>query len=729
MDILATLTEEFSLRQAQVEAVVNLIDEGNTIPFIARYRKEVHGGMDDQTLRSLSERLEYLRGLEKQREDVKERIEAAGALTPELLSALEKAATLAEIEDIYRPYRPKRRTRATIAKEKGLEPLAAALWEQGNGDPLEMAAAYVDEEKEVTAPEEALSGALDILAEQISDDASLRRRLRVVAFAQAELVAKAVDPEAETVYKMYYDFRQPVRTAAGHRVLAVNRGEKEEALKVSVEFDREKALSIVYSASVKQPCEKNACSEAVRQAAEDSYDRLIFPSLEREIRASLTENASEAAIKVFSVNLRQLLMQPPVKGKTALGLDPGYRTGCKVAVVDETGRVLDTGVIYPTHSGRKVEEAKEFLSGLIRKYKVQIIAIGNGTASRETEQFTAGVIAGLKEEGAEFLPAYAMVSEAGASVYSASPLAAKEFPQFDLTLRSAVSIARRLQDPLAELVKIDPKAIGVGQYQHDMPQKRLNEALSGVVEDCVNSVGVDLNTASPSLLEKVSGLSQAVSKNIVAYREENGAFKSRAELKKVPKLGPKAFEQCAGFLRVPESAEMLDHTAVHPESYSAAKGLLKLCGYSAEDLRENRISGLPERLSAFGEEKAAQELGTGVPTLKDIVSELLKPGRDPRDELPPVLLRSDVLSADDLKVGMELSGTVRNVTDFGAFVDIGVHQDGLVHISQICKKFIRHPGEVLHVGDVVRVKVLSVENNGKRIGLSMRDVPQNTNLQ
>ena len=702
MDILATLTEEFSLRQAQVEAVVNLIDEGNTIPFIARYRKEVHGGMDDQTLRSLSERLEYLRGLEKQREDVKERIEAAGALTPELLSALEKAATLAEIEDIYRPYRPKRRTRATIAKEKGLELLAASLWEQGNGDPLEMAAAYVDEEKEVTTPEEAFNGALDILAEQISDDASLRRRLRVVAFAQAELVAKAVDPEAETVYKMYYDFRQPVRSAAGHRVLAVNRGEKEEALKVSVEFDREKALSIVYSASVKQPCEKNACSEAVRQAAEDSYDRLIFPSLEREIRASLTENASEAAIKVFSVNLRQLLMQPPVKGKTALGLDPGYRTGCKVAVVDETGRVLDTGVIYPTHSGRKVEEAKEFLSGLI---------------------------AALKEEGVEPLPAYAMVSEAGASVYSASPLAAKEFPQFDLTLRSAVSIARRLQDPLAELVKIDPKAIGVGQYQHDMPQKRLNEALSGVVEDCVNSVGVDLNTASPSLLEKVSGLSQAVSKNIVAYREENGAFKSRAELKKVPKLGPKAFEQCAGFLRVPESAEMLDHTAVHPESYSAAKGLLKLCGYSAEDLRENRISGLPERLSAFGEEKAAQELGTGVPTLKDIVSELLKPGRDPRDELPPVLLRSDVLSADDLKVGMELSGAVRNVTDFGAFVDIGVHQDGLVHISQICKKFIRHPGEVLHVGDVVRVKVLSVENNGKRIGLSMRDVPQNTSLQ
>ena len=726
MDILASLTEEFSLRRSQVEAVVNLIDEGNTIPFIARYRKEVHGGMDDQALRALSERLSYLRGLEKQREDVKNRIEEAGALTPELLSALEKASTLAEIEDIYRPYRPKRRTRATIAKEKGLEPLAAAILEQGEGDPLEMAAAYVDPEKELETAEDALNGALDIIAEQISDDASLRRRLRVVASAQAELVAKAADPEADTVYKMYYDFRQPVRTIAGHRVLAINRGEKEDVLKVSLELDRERALSIVYSASVKNA---NQCGEAVRRAAEDSYDRLIFPSLEREIRSSLTETASEDAIKVFSVNLRQLLMQPPVKGKTALGLDPGYRTGCKVAVVDETGRVLDTGVIYPTHSGRKVEEAKEFLSGLIRKHKVQIIAIGNGTASRETEQFTSGVIADLKKEGFSPLPAYAMVSEAGASVYSASPLAAKEFPQFDLTLRSAVSIARRLQDPLAELVKIDPKAIGVGQYQHDMPQKRLNEALSGVVEDCVNSVGVDLNTASPSLLEKVSGLSQAVSKNIVTYREENGAFKSRAELKKVPKLGPKAFEQCAGFLRVPESAEMLDHTAVHPESYGAAKGLLKLCGYSSEDLRNNRLSDLPQRLSAFGEEKAAKELETGVPTLRDIVSELLKPGRDPRDELPPVLLRSDVLSADDLKVGMELSGTVRNVTDFGAFVDIGVHQDGLVHISQICKKFIRHPGEVLHVGDVVRVKVLSVENNGKRIGLSMRDVSQDQTAQ
>ncbi len=608
-----------------------------------------------------------------------------------------------------------------MPREKGLEPLAAAILEQREGDPLEMAAAYVDPEKELETAEDALNGALDIIAEQISDDASLRRRLRVVASAQAELVAKAADPEADTVYKMYYDFRQPVRTIAGHRVLAINRGEKEDVLKVSLELDRERALSIVYSASVKNA---GLCGEAVRRAAEDSYDRLIFPSLEREIRSSLTETASEDAIKVFSVNLRQLLMQPPVKGKTALGLDPGYRTGCKVAVVDETGRVLDTGVIYPTHSGRKVEEAKEFLSGLIRKHKVQIIAIGNGTASRETEQFTSGVIADLKKEGFSPLPTYAMVSEAGASVYSASPLAAKEFPQFDLTLRSAISIARRLQDPLAELVKIDPKAIGVGQYQHDMPQKRLNEALSGVVEDCVNSVGVDLNTASPSLLEKVSGLSQAVSKNIVAYREENGAFKSRAELKKVPKLGPKAFEQCAGFLRVPESAEMLDHTAVHPESYGAAKGLLKLCGYSSEDLRKNRLSDLPQRLSAFGEEKAAQELETGVPTLRDIVSELLKPGRDPRDELPPVLLRSDVLSADDLKVGMELSGTVRNVTDFGAFVDIGVHQDGLVHISQICKKFIRHPGEVLHVGDVVRVKVLSVENNGKRIGLSMRDVSQ-----
>lgn len=721
MDIVAELTLQFPLSRGQAEAVIGLIDEGNTIPFIARYRKEVHGGADDQVLRAFSERLEYLRGLEKRREEVKNLIETAGALTPEIAASIDKAATLSEIDDIYRPFRPKRRTRATIAKEKGLEPLAEAIWAQEEKLPLDLAAGYINEEKEVLSAEDALAGALDILAEQISDDASLRKRLRVVANEKAELVSKAADPEAETVYSMYYDFRQPVKTIAGHRVLAINRGEKEEILKASIDLDREKALSIVYSASVKK---QNDCGEAVRQAAEDSYDRLIFPSLEREIRASLSETASEAAIKVFSVNLRQLLMQPPVKGKVAVGLDPGYRTGCKVAVVDATGRVLDTGVIYPTHSAGKAEEAKGFLTALIQKHKAQIIAIGNGTASRETEQFAACVIADLKAAGYEPLPAYAMVSEAGASVYSASPLAAKEFPQFDLTLRSAVSIARRLQDPLAELVKIDPKAIGVGQYQHDMPQKRLNEALSGVVEDCVNSVGVDLNTASPSLLEKVSGLSQTVSGNIVAYREENGAFRSRAELKKVPKLGPKAFEQCAGFLRVMESDETLDHTAVHPESYSAAKGLLKLCGYTQEDLKANRLADLPERLKQVGEEEAAQKLGAGVPTLRDIVSELLKPGRDPRDELPPVLLRSDVLSAEDLKAGMELSGTVRNVTDFGAFVDIGVHQDGLVHISQISKKFIRHPGELLHVGDVVKVRVLSVENNGKRIGLTMKDVPQ-----
>ncbi|NLJ30485.1 MAG: RNA-binding transcriptional accessory protein [Clostridiales bacterium] len=713
MDFVQTLANQFQLQQWQIQKVIELIDEGNTIPFIARYRKEAHGSLDDQTLREISERLEYLRSLEKRREEVAELIAASGSMTDEISAALAAAATLSEIDDVYRPFRPKRRTRASVAKEKGLEPLADAIWEQKrNVVPEELAPAYVNPELGVETAEDALAGALDILAERISDDAGIRKRLRVVAMAQAELVSKAAKPDEDSVYAQYYDFRQPVSKIAGHRVLAVDRGEREEFLKVRVELDRPKGLNIVDSVSVSG---EGPCAEAVRRAASDAYDRLIFPAIEREVRNALTESAAESAIRVFSVNLRQLLMQPPVKGRVTMGLDPGYRTGCKVAVVDATGRVLDTNVIYPTHSQAKVEQAKQVVSGLIRKYGVQVIAIGNGTASRETELFAADVI---RELGTGV--SYMVVSEAGASVYSASKLAAQEFPEFDVTLRSAVSIARRLQDPLAELVKIDPKAIGVGQYQHDMPKKQLEEALGGVVEDCVNTVGVDLNTASPSLLEKVAGVSAAVSKNIVTYREENGAFSSRAELKKVPKLGPKAFEQCAGFLRVSESRNILDNTAVHPESYDAAKALLRLCGYREDDVKNGKIAGLREKVSAVGEEEAAKRIGAGVPTLRDIVTELLRPGRDPRDELPAPLLRTDVLGMEDLKPGMELTGTVRNVIDFGAFVDIGVHQDGLVHISQICDKFIKHPGEVLKVGDIVKVRVLSVDLKKQRISLTMK---------
>lgn len=716
MNFAQALADQFSLKLWQTEKVIELIDEGNTIPFIARYRKEAHGSLDDQTLRELSERLEYLRGLEKRREEVRGLIDAAGALTPEVAAALDAASTLAELDDVYRPYRPKRRTRASVAKERGLSPLAELLLAQKPGvDPLAEAARFVDAEKDVPTAEDALAGARDIIAESVSDDASLRKRLRVVAMAQAELVSKAAKPDEDSVYAQYYDFHQPVRQAAGHRVLAVDRGEREGFLKVSIVFDRARALSIVESVCVRG---SSACTEQVRLAAEDGYDRLIFPSLEREIRAALTEQADEAAIKVFRTNLRQLLMQPPVKGKVAIGLDPGYRTGCKVAVVDPTGRVLDTGVIYPTHSQAKKDEAARTLRRLIERHGAQVIAIGNGTASRETELFTAQVLASLRADGRP-APSYMVVSEAGASVYSASKLAAQEFPDFDVTLRSAVSIARRLQDPLAELVKIDPKAIGVGQYQHDMPPKQLGEALGGVVEDCVNTVGVDLNTASPSLLEKVSGVSAAVSKNIVAYREENGAFRSRAELKKVPKLGPRAFEQCAGFLRVPESASVLDNTAVHPESYDAAKKLLALCGRSLGDVKSGSLGDLAADVEKLGFAKAAEQVGVGEPTLRDIVAELLRPGRDPRDELPPPLLRSDVLSMEDLRPGMELTGTVRNVIDFGAFVDIGVHQDGLVHISRICKRFIKHPGEVLKVGDVVNVRVLDVDLKKKRISLTM----------
>ena len=709
MDICAVLASEFHLRPAQVENTVKLIDDGNTIPFIARYRKEATGSLDDQVLRELSERLAYLRSLDEQRQKVRAVIEEQGALTEELAAALDAAATLTEVEDLYRPYRPKRKTRASIAKARGLEPLADAIYaqEQKSAEPLELAAAYLSDE--VPTPADALQGAKDILAERISDDAGIRKRLRVVCMANGFLVSKAAKDE-DSVYAMYADFREPLSKVAGHRVLAVNRGEREEFLKVSVEFDRARALPIVCSGHVQ---EDSPCTSAVREAAEDAYDRLIFPSIEREIRSELTEKASDAAIKVFSVNLRNLLMQPPVKGKVALGLDPGYRTGCKAAVVDATGKVLDTGVIYPVPPHNKVEQARALVTRWIETYRVEIIAIGNGTASHETEVFTADLLKSL-HTGA----AYMVVSEAGASVYSASKLAAEEFPDYDVSLRSAVSIARRLQDPLAELVKIDPKAIGVGQYQHDMPQNHLSAALDGVVEDCVNTVGVDLNTASAPLLARVAGLSSVVSKNIVAFREENGVFTSRAQLKKVPKLGPKAFEQCAGFLRVPESQNLLDNTAVHPESYDAAKGLLALCGLTLEEAGKDRR--LTAKVEELGAAALAEKLGIGEPTLRDIAAELQRPGRDPRDELPPPLLRTDVMGIEDFKPGMELTGTVRNVIDFGAFVDIGVHQDGLVHISQITNRFIKHPSEVLKVGDVVKVWVLTVDVPKKRISLTMK---------
>ena len=730
MDYASALQAQFGLQAWQANNIIQLIDEGNTIPFIARYRKEAHGSLDDQKLREVSERLEYLRSLEKRREEVRQLITEADCMTGEVEAALNAAETLSELDDVYRPFRPKRKTRASVARARGLAPLAEQIFAQkaGTPEPLELARAYVDQEKEVPDAAAALQGAMDIIAEMLSDDAGIRKRLRVVAMAQAVLASKAADPEMDSVYAEYYEFREPVRRIAGYRVLAVDRGEREGFLKVAVELDRARGLGIVCSVAVNPAAQSAAqfaapespCTAVCRAAAEDAYDRLIFPAIEREVRAALTENAAESAIQVFRTNLRQLLMQPPVKGKVAMGLDPGYRTGCKVAVVDPTGRVLDTGVIYPTHSKAKVEEGKKYLKDLILRRGVEIIAIGNGTASRETEAFAAGVIRELAGAGHTPAPAYMLVSEAGASVYSASKLAAQEFPDFDVTLRSAVSIARRLQDPLAELVKIDPKAIGVGQYQHDMPPKRLGEALGGVVEDCVNTVGVDLNTASPSLLEQVSGISAAVSKNIVAYREENGAFHSRSELKKVPKLGPKAFEQCAGFLRVAESENVLDNTAVHPESYAAAKELLKLCGFGLDGVRAGSLTGLPEKVEAIGYAAAAEKIGVGEPTLRDIVSELLRPGRDPRDELPPPLLRADVLSIEDLKPGMELTGTVRNVIDFGAFVDIGVHEDGLVHISKICNRFIKHPSEVLKVGDVVKVWVVSVDIPKKRIALTMR---------
>ncbi len=707
------LAQEFNIREEYAGNIISLLDEGNTIPFIARYRKEMHGTLDDQTIRAISERLEYLRSLDKRRGEVAGLIEGLGQMNDEIRAALDNAVILSEIEDIYRPYKPKRRTRASAAREKGLEGLAQAIFAQENIDADAEADKYINEEKGVSCREEALAGAMDIIAEDISDNAEIRKRLKNIIRLNADLRSKAADPEKESVYSQYYDYSEPVRSIAGHRVLAVDRGEREGFLKVSIDIDAEKCLTIICRLMIKA---QNTCADLVRAAISDSYSRLIFPSVEREIRSELTDAADEQAIKLFAMNLRQLLMQPPVKGYTAIGLDPGYRTGCKLAVVDATGRVLDTAVIYPTHSAAQIERSKQTLKNMIKKYGAGIIAIGNGTASKETEMFTAECIGEIDDK-----VSYMVVSEAGASVYSASKSAAAEMPELDLTLRSAVSIARRLQDPLAELVKIEPKAIGVGQYQHDMPQKRLSEALDGVVEDCVNTVGADLNTASPALLSRVSGITSAVSGNIVAYREENGAFTSRAELKKVPKLGPKAFEQCAGFLRVSESVEPLDNTAVHPESYKAARELLRLCGYEPEDIRNGGVGELRSRVEAIGAENAAAHIGTGVPTLMDMISELTKPGRDPRDELPPPLLRTDVLDIKDLKPGMEMKGTVRNVIDFGAFVDIGVHQDGLVHISQISRKRIKHPSDVLKVGDVVNVKVLSVDTEKGRISLTMKE--------
>ena len=707
------LARELGREQSHIDNVIKLLDEGNTIPFIARYRKELHGAMDDTTLRKLEDRLTYLRNLDQRRQEVKKAVDGQGKLTPELSAAIDAAATLAEVEDLYRPYKQKRRTRATVAREKGLEPLAQLLYAQERSCPRpeDAAADFVDPEKGVETVADALQGANDIVAELLSDDAAIRKTLRTLLMRQGHLRSLAVKEE-DSVYRLYYDFDQPVAKLADHQILAINRGEKEGFLSVTVLLDRDTALPVLRRAAVKPG---SAAMEFMKSTCEDAYDRLIYPSLEREARAALTERACEGAIKNFGLNLKPLLMQPPVKGKVTMGLDPGYAHGCKIAVIDGTGKVLDTAVVYPTFSAGKKAEAIRILSGLIRKHGIEHIAIGNGTASRETEQMTAEMLHQLG--GGQ---SYAIVNEAGASVYSASQLAAEEFPDYDVNLRSAVSIARRLQDPLAELVKIDPKAIGVGQYQHDCPQKQLDETLSGVVEDCVNAVGVDVNTASPSLLQRVSGLTKTTAKNIVTYREENGAFTSRSQIKKVPKLGPKAFEQCAGFLRVPESKQVLDNTAVHPESYDAALRLLELCGYTLKDVAAGNLKELSARLKAAGDEKAAGFCGVGALTLHDIASELMKPGRDPRDELPPVLLRSDVLEIKDLKPGMVLTGTVRNVIDFGFFVDIGVHQDGLVHISQICDRFIKHPSEVVAVGDIVKVAVLDVDEKKHRISLTMK---------
>ncbi|MBQ1351612.1 MAG: RNA-binding transcriptional accessory protein [Oscillospiraceae bacterium] len=715
--LVAVLAAELGQKPEHVKNVIQLIDEGNTIPFIARYRKELHGAMDDQTIRTLVERLGYLRNLQARREEVKTAIEGQGKLTEELAQAIEKAATLAEVEDLYRPYKQKRRTRASIARERGLEPLARRIFAQGKetGTPLAAASEFVDEALEVPDAQAALAGASDIMAEWISEDAAIRKLLRAFLWTRGMLLSKATGEE-DSVYRLYYDFQQSVSKLQGHQILAINRGEREGFLKCSLSVEEEQARHLIWQ-RIGKPGGFGA--DLVKAAAEDAWSRLMFPSLEREIRNLLTEQASEGAIHVFALNLKPLLMQPPVKGKRALGLDPAYRTGCKLAVVDETGKVLATDVIYPTPPHNKIQEAAKKTKYLIENHRVEVIAIGNGTASKESERFVADLLKELNQP-----VSYMVVSEAGASVYSASKLAAEEFPDYDVSLRSAVSIARRLQDPLAELVKIDPKAIGVGQYQHDLPQKQLDETLNGVVESCVNQVGVDLNTASQSLLRHVAGLTTATAKNIVAYREENGAFSNRKQLLKVPKLGPKAFLQCAGFLRVMESNQILDHTGVHPESYEVAERLLALCGYGLEDVKAGRCSDLQTRMETLGTEKTAAQCGVGVPTLRDIAVELTKPGRDPRDELPPPMLRSDVMEMKHLKPGMQMKGTVRNVVDFGAFVDVGVHQDGLVHISELSTRFVRHPSEAVSVGEIVDVVVLAVDLEKNRLSLSIKQAAQ-----
>ena len=715
------LAQELNCKQEYIENVIALLDEGNTIPFIARYRKEQHGAMDDTALRTLETRLQYLRNLAQRREEVKSSIAAQEKLTDELAKAIDEAATLAEVEDLYRPYKPKRRTRATIAKEKGLEPLADAIFAQTlkMDAPEVLAQAYIDPEKGVETIEDALAGASDILAERISDDAEVRKSLRTLMNRRGtarSAAAKDEEDDKTAVYRQYFEFSQPISRLQSHQVLALNRGEREGALKVSLSVDRDEALQCIRRGVVKPG---GPAMEFIKSVCDDSYDRLLEPSMERELRTALTDMANEQAIHNFALNLRPLLMQPPVKGAVTMGLDPGYSHGCKVAVVDETGKVLDTTVVYPTFGEKQKQDAIAKLSQLIKKDNVRHLAIGNGTASRETEAMAVEMIHKLGGG-----VSYMIVNEAGASVYSAGKLAAEEFPDYDVNLRSAISIARRLQDPLAELVKIDPKAIGVGQYQHDMPQKRLDEALCGVVEDCVNAVGVDLNTASASLLGYVSGLNGTTAKNIVAYREANGAFPDRKRLLKVPKLGPKAYEQCAGFLRVPESKNVLDNTGVHPESYGAAEKLLALCGCGDEDVRRGAVDGLMRKVQAMGEAKVAEEIGVGVPTLRDVVKELMKPGRDLRSDLPAPILRTDVLDMKDLKPGMVLTGTVRNVIDFGVFVDIGVHQDGLVHISQVCSRFIKHPSEVVAVGDIVKVLVLDVDEKKHRISLSMKQVKE-----
>ena len=712
MDIIRKLQEEFEIKQTQVENTVRLLDEGNTVPFIARYRKEMTGSLDDQIIRQLSERLTALRNLEDKRTQVRTAIAEQGNLTDELAAKLDAAQTQTEIDDIYRPFRPKRRTRASIAKEKGLQPLADVIWGQKLIGTLEdTAKAFVDSGQGVDTVSDAIDGAMDILAEQISDDADLRKLLREDTMKYGAIVSGKTKDEP-SVYEMYYDYREPLKKAAGHRILAMNRGEKEGFLSVKIEGEEEKLLQKMERRLIRR---NSDTADILHEVIADSYKRLIAPSLEREIRGDLTEKAEESAIGVFRENLRQLLLQPPISGKVVLALDPAYRTGCKIAVIDATGKPLETTVVYPTPPQNKTAEAEKKLLALIEKYSVDLISIGNGTASRESELFVAEMLKKTKRK-----VQYIIANEAGASVYSASKLGAEEFPDYDVSLRSAVSIGRRIQDPLAELVKIDPKSIGVGQYQHDMNQKRLGEVLGGVVEDCVNSVGVDLNTASPALLSYVAGINGTVAKNILKYREEHGKFTARKELLKVPKLGPKAYEQCAGFLRLPESSMPLDRTGVHPESYAAAEGLLKVCGYGLADVAEKKVSGLAKKIKF--PEKTAAELGIGVPTLEDIMRELEKPGRDPREDAPAPVLRSDVLSMEDLKEGMVLTGTVRNVIDFGVFVDIGVHQDGLVHISQICDRFIKHPLEAVKLGDVVQVKVLSVDLEKKRIALTMKGI-------